>query len=108
MKDPNKIKSYRFIPNTTDTNYFPTGHVENPIVSDRFTMVVGENEHDVSVEYDRDSDRFYSLKVEGLADDVCADIVKELRTIPTTKVDGRKDVDHSLLEMVIKNKLNPC
>lgn len=108
VKDPNKIKSYRFVPNTVDTNYFTTGRVENPIVNHRFTMVVGENEHSVSVEFDRDSDKLYSLKVEGLAEDVCSDIVKGLGTIPTTKVNGRKDVDHSLLEMVIKNKLNPC
>lgn len=96
------------MPNTVDTNYFTTGRVENPIVNHRFTMVVGENEHSVSVEFDRDSDKLYSLKVEGLAEDVCSDIVKGLGTIPTTKVNGRKDVDHSLLEMVIKNKLNPC
>ena len=98
--DSSVIKGYRFQGEGLDTNYFPTGSIQ---AGQNRTMHWTLDGQEVRLEYDVDSGKVSNIVVDGEDLDM-----PELSEIPTIKQNGIKKVNISLIESMIKNKLNPC
>lgn len=99
---PGVINSYQFI-GSSDTNYFPTGNIQQPEKVLNASYKDGENTVHYQITYDVESGKITKAR-SGLTEIDLSD----LESIPTTKVNGIRKVDTNLLESIIKDKLNPC
>ena len=98
--DNNVIKKYRFSSQGLDTNYYPTGSMQ---IGQNRTMKWNMDELEIKLEYNIDTGKVKSIIVDG------KDLnIPELSDIPTIKQNRRKNINISLIEAMIKNKLNPC
>ena len=99
---PGVINKYQFI-GSSDTNYFPTGSIQQPEKVLNASYKDGENTVHYQITYDVESGKITKAR-SGLTEIDLSD----LESIPTTKVNGIRKVDTNLLESIIKDKLNPC
>lgn len=99
---PGVINKYQFI-GSSDTNYFPTGSIQQPEKVLNASYKDGENTVHYQITYDIESGKITKAR-SGLTEIDLSD----LESIPTTKVNGIRKVDTNLLESIIKDKLNPC
>lgn len=99
---PGVINKYQFI-GSFDTNYFPTGSIQQPEKVLNASYKDGENTVHYQITYDVESGKITKAR-SGLTEIDLSD----LESIPTTKVNGIRKVDTNLLESIIKDKLNPC
>ena len=99
---PGVINKYQFI-GSSDTNYFPTGSIQQPEKVLNASYKDGEDTVHYQITYDVESGKITKAR-SGLTEIDLSD----LESIPTTKVNGIRKVDTNLLESIIKDKLNPC
>ena len=99
---PGVINKYQFI-GSSDTNYFPTGSIQQPEKVLNASYKDGEDTVHYQITYDVESGKITKAR-SGLTEIDLSD----LKSIPTTKVNGIRKVDTNLLESIIKDKLNPC
>lgn len=99
---PGVIKGYQFI-GSSDTNYFPTGSIQQSEKVLKASYKDGENTVRYNITYDIESGKI--LKAWSGSTEID---LSDLESIPTTKVNGIRKVDTNLLESIIKDKLNPC
>lgn len=99
---PGVIKGYQFI-GSSDTNYFPTGSIQQSEKVLKASYKDGENTVRYNITYDIESGKI--LKAWSGSTEID---LSDLKSIPTTKVNGIRKVDTNLLESIIKDKLNPC
>ena len=99
---PGVINKYQFI-GSSDTNYFPTGSIQQLEKVLNASYKDGENTVHYQITYDVESGKITKAR-SGLTEIDLSD----LESIPTTKVNGIRKVDTNLLESIIKDKLNPC
>lgn len=99
---PGVINKYQFI-GSSDTNYFPTGSIQQPEKVLNASYKDGENTVHYQITYDVESGKITKAR-SGLTEIDLSD----LESIPMTKVNGIRKVDTNLLESIIKDKLNPC
>ena len=96
------INGYQFI-GSSDTNYFPTGSIQQSEKVLKASYKDGENTVGYNITYDIESGKI--LKAWSGSTEID---LSDLESIPTTKVNGIRKVDTNLLESIIKDKLNPC
>ena len=96
------INKYQFR-GSSDTNYFPTGNIQQSEKVFDASYKDGEDTVYYQVIYDIESGKITKAS-SGLTEIDLSD----LKNIPTIKVNGIKKVDTNLLESIIKDKLNPC
>lgn len=99
---PGIINRYQFI-GSSDTNYFPTGNIQQSEKVLNASYKDGEDTVHYQITYDVESGKITKAR-SGLTEIDLSD----LESIPTTKVNGIRKVDTNLLESIIKDKLNPC
>lgn len=98
--DNNVIKKYRFSSQGLDTNYYPTGSMQT---GQNRTMKWNMDKLEIKLEYNIDTGKVKNIIVDG------KDLnIPELSDIPIIKQNRRKNINISLIEAMIKNKLNPC
>lgn len=99
---PGVINRYQFR-GSSDTNYFPTGSIQQSEKVLNASYKDGEDTVHYQITYDVESGKI----IKAQSDSVEIDL-SNLKSIPTTKVNGIRKVDTNLLESIIKDKLNPC
>ena len=96
---PGVINEYQFI-GSSDTNYFPTGNIQQSERVLKASYMDGEDTIHYQVTYDIESGKILESEPKL--------IKTALAKIPTIKVNGIKKIDTNYLEIIIKDKLNPC
>lgn len=99
---PGVINKYQFR-GSQDTNYFSTGSIQQSEKVLNASYKDGEDTVHYQITYDVESGKITKAR-SGLTEIDLSD----LQVIPTTKVNGIRKVDTTLLESIIKDKLNPC
>ena len=103
-EEPNNVISgYQFTSNDINTNYFPTGRIQKVTKTFSNSYLDGDNEVNYILKYQVDTGSIFSIQVNGKKIQI-----QDLKTIPTTKLNGIIKIDVQLLNDIIRNQLNPC
>lgn len=107
--DSFQIKDYKYIDSDIDTNYFQKGNTESPTVNKRIVVSNNNQKLTYHISYDKETGKMLSLSGPDLnGNDLTLQDFPSLTYVLTKKINGAKHIDTTLLESIIKNKLNSC